>query len=90
VAQSIAYLLQPGGCAIIVCVDDTHRYGITDFVLACHDTRQLSVSTKRASDLYHGQLLSSPICREQLHHTAGYVDTMNLLFFFVEKKHFIT
>lgn len=78
-ARSIKAALRNGGKAVVVSGDSKHRYGVDCFEDAC-TYLGLGVTKCDVRDVYEGNLISP-----NMEKTSGYVDSMSLLMFIVEK-----
>lgn len=85
VARTLRDCLRPGGRAVIVCADATHRYGVDVLERACAD-QGLTVTCEKMEDVDDGQ------CSRRgddgdgaLESTSGYVENMTLLLFRITK-----
>eukprot|EP00546_Thalassionema_frauenfeldii_P001272 CAMPEP_0178934686 /NCGR_PEP_ID=MMETSP0786-20121207/24024_1 /TAXON_ID=186022 /ORGANISM="Thalassionema frauenfeldii, Strain CCMP 1798" /LENGTH=406 /DNA_ID=CAMNT_0020612543 /DNA_START=92 /DNA_END=1312 /DNA_ORIENTATION=+ len=78
-ARSIKAALRNGGKAVVVSGDSKHRYGVDCFEDAC-TCLGLGVTKCDVRDIYEGNLISP-----NMEKTSGYVDSMSLLMFIVEK-----
>ena len=77
-ATTVMCALKPGGSAYIVCADAEHRFGVERFSTECENVG-LVVKARSVDHSNVGQLLG-------IEKTAGYVETMTLTVFTLEKK----
>jgi predicted nicotinamide N-methyase len=90
-ANTIHDALRPGGRAVVVCADSEHRFGVDIFESECRRVGGLEITVRDVGDLYDGKLYSSSSSGAGagagggIEQTAGYVEGMSLIMFFIEK-----